>query len=214
MKSDFFTRISIILAFIGFGAFMVLGSLAILFYAPGWSILDDSFSIAGSIIPGNDTSVVLMMLGLGISGALMIPVAFAFMKSAAGNLKEKKQYFAFIGCILQVVGRVFMILVGLFPKIPWDEVHDSIAIVWFVGEVSGMVLIGIEMLRGKRDIAWGIVALVLVALGGLLWIPYGDWYDGAAIPEIASVAAIYGFAIAMWIRALGSADGILLGNAR
>ena len=206
MQSTSTIKASAIVAFIGFISFMVFGTLALTLYPPGWNIFDDSFSTAGAIIPGNPGTV-LMLNGLAIAGILMIPINLIYIKY---YMKEgtKIKYLLIICFVIQVISRVFMIFVGLFPTIPWGPFHDAYAMVWFGGEAVVTIILSLVMLGTKKtkevnkDRVLGIVYLILNAVSFLFWLPciLGIW-EGMAIPELYSVAVIYSFSMILWVRA-------------
>ncbi|MFX0098402.1 MAG: DUF998 domain-containing protein [Candidatus Hodarchaeota archaeon] len=206
MQSTSTIKASVIVAFIGFIMFMVFGTLALVLYPPIWNIFDDSFSTAGAIIPGNPGTV-LMLNGLAMAGILMIPISLIYVKH---YLKEgsKIKYLIIICFFMQVISRVFMIFVGLFPTKPWGSLHDNFAIVWFGGEALVTIILSFLMLGTKKtkeinkDIPLGIVYLILNAVSFFFWLPcILEIWEGMAIPELYSVGVIYSFSMILWGRA-------------
>ncbi len=202
MAADFFTRYSVIVAFIGFATFIVGGLAAMALYPdPSFSLFHDSYSEVGAIVTGN-YGAGLLSVGLALSGILCFPVVIVYGRAAIDSGKAKAQPFAMVGFSFQLAGRVAIILVGAFPTKPWGSLHDTVAIVWMAGESLGVILIMVELFRYRKERAWGIGAALVNAVGTLAWLPIamGAW-EGMGVSEFITMLAVYAFNIALWIRA-------------
>ncbi len=198
---DFFTRYAVAVAFLGFVIFNVGGLTAMALYPFPFSLFHDSYSEVGSIVTGN-YGAGLLSAGLALSGILWIPIVLVYARAAIDAGKAKAQPFAMIGFTFQLVGRVAMILVGVFPTKPWSSTHDVVAIMWMAGECLGVILIMIEMLRTRKERAWGIAAILANMVGTVAWLPLavGAW-KGMGVSEFITMTAVYVFNMALWLRA-------------
>lgn len=201
MPTDFFTKYASMTALAGFILFNVFGFLAIALYPSPFSLLEDPFSAVGAVVTGNYAAGMLSS-GLALAGVMWMPIVFVYLRELASNGKVKSQPFAAIGFIMQLVGRVGVILVGAFPTRPWKGVHDAVAITWMAGEVLGLIFIMIEMFRSPAECKWGLGAVLAIVVGVSSWLPYafGAW-DGMGVSEFITTLAVYCYSIALWVRA-------------
>lgn len=213
---DFFDKFAVAIGFLGLGVFFVFSFLAISNYIEGWTIFDNSFSSAGSVVDGNKGAGFLST-ALASGGTMLVLVNVAFIRAIHDNWKVVKQPAMATGFVLVMVGRAFMVLTGAFPSGAWGDVHDNIAVAWLAGELFGIIIIAGATLhknKGQRnkDIAWGILPFILIGAAIPSWIPYAmDMYD-IALPEIVTASIMLGYSAALWVRAWqGKA---LMGKAR
>ncbi|MBD3185246.1 DUF998 domain-containing protein [Candidatus Bathyarchaeota archaeon] len=213
---DFFCKYAAISAFIGFIIFSVFVLVSIQLYPFGWDPFDDAFSTTGEVRNGNYAAGFLPA-ALALGSGLMTPVLVLYLIQVKRNFKEYKQFNALLGFTLKIIGMGFMVLVAAFPTQPWGKTHDYIAVLWLAGELFGLLFISFAMLAGKKgekkDRLWGFIPFILIVVAIVFWIPYIlETWDGIAIPEIASVLALYSYNIALWIRAY--MGNISIGRAR
>ncbi len=200
-NTDFFTKYAVFMAFLGFGLFILFLFIALSFYPYPLVLTDDAFSDIGSIFTGSKAAG-FFAAGMVIGGMSWIPVIMVYLREIFKNWRERKQGWALIGFLFQLLGRVFAILIGAFPSDPWGRIHSYIASMWLAGEVFGLIFIMIQMFQSKKELAWAIAPIALLAGAIFFWIPYIDeTWGGIAIPEIASIIAIFSYSFALWIRA-------------
>jgi hypothetical membrane protein len=198
---DFFTKYAAITAIVGFGLFNAFGFSAIALYPFPFSLLHDPYSAVGAVLTGNYAAGVLSS-GLALAGSLWIPIVLVFLREIIAGGKAKAQPFALAGFVMQLVGRVGVILVGTFPTQPWRGTHDAVAIVWMAGELLGVIFIMVEMFRSPAERKWGLSAVLAIVVGSLSWLPYafGAW-DGMGVSEFVTMSAVYAYSVALWVRA-------------
>ncbi|HME55638.1 MAG TPA: hypothetical protein VKM55_25755 [Candidatus Lokiarchaeia archaeon] len=200
-KVDFFTKYAVVVAFLGLGVFVMLIFIAMMLYPSSWNAENSAFSDYGSILTGNYAAG-FFEAGLAIGAYSWMPIIIVYLKGIVRDFRQAKQTWGLLGFMIQFMGRVFAILVVAFPTKPWGRIHDNISIIWLGCEIISLIFIAIEMLRGKKDRLWGLIPFILIAVGVIFWLPYLlDVWKGIAIPEIASVALVFSYSIALWIRA-------------
>lgn len=200
-KVDFFTKYAVFTAFLGFGVFSLFIFIAMMLFPSSWSAVSSAFSDYGMIVTDNYAAG-FFEAGLAIGAYSWMPILIVYLRRIVKDFPQAKQTCGLIGFITQLVGRVFAILVVAFPTKPWGRIHDNIAVIWLGCEIISLIFIAIEMLRGKKDRLWGLVPFIFIGVGVILWIPYlVKIWPGIAIPEIGSIALVFSYSIALWIRA-------------
>ncbi len=186
-------RLGCLLAVIGAVQFMVLSSVAMIFYPGGYSIMDNYLSHLGQIeVAGesNTISYVLWVVATVVAGLILIPFWIVLRTLFT---KTRGNRISLIGTSLGVVSGPFLIGIGIFSMSTHASAHGLATIVFFLLFAAAIAVYSVAILFNEEYPNMysfvGVVFSILIVLfvGGAF----------AAIDVLMQKIIVYGFVV--WV---------------